>query len=301
MTALEERPAAEGPSAAGPAPGWYDDPGRRHSLRFWNGTAWTPGVSDSAGQVAEEPLAGPASPPVRDVDERAVLPARAAVLGVVGLVAGAAVGILLGLGIHAWDPAQRVLLLLAAQGSLWAGMIGSCVLACRRYGSGSMRRDYGVRIRPADAGWGLLLALTSRLLAGLLVLGLAAASHRLTGSNLSGLTKLRADTPALVLYCLMAVLGAPVIEELFFRGLLLRSLVGRFTVWGAVPIQAVLFCLGHATPGLGLGNVSVLGATLLFGLLAGITVTWLRRLGPTMLGHAAFNLVAVIGVLLVTA
>jgi membrane protease YdiL (CAAX protease family) len=250
----------------------------------------------------EQPIGAPirAGQTERVADDRAVLPVRAAGLGIAGLILGGAAGLGLALAIHAAVPGQRALILLVAQGLLWTGMLGACVLASRRYGTGSLRRDFGLRIRPVDAGWGLLLAVAARLLAGLLIVALAAASPRLTGSNLAGVTRLRHDPLALTVYCLLGVLGAPLIEELFFRGLLLRALVGRLTVWGAVPAQAVLFCLAHITPTLGLGNVSVLGATLLFGVLAGALAHRLRRLGPTMVGHAAFNLVAVLGVLVAT-
>jgi hypothetical protein len=56
------RPVAEaGSAAAGPPPmGWYDDPGQRSELRWWNGHAWTRHVlasdqSGSAPQASEQP------------------------------------------------------------------------------------------------------------------------------------------------------------------------------------------------------------------------------------------------------
>jgi membrane protease YdiL (CAAX protease family) len=179
-------------------------------------------------------------------------------------------------------------------------MVGACVLVSRRYGSGSVRRDYGLRVQGVDLGWGLLLALLARVLAAVVVAVLAAFSHRLTGSNLSDVRELRHDTAALAVFALMAVVGAPVVEELFFRGLLLRSFVGRLGLWGAVPAQALLFCLVHTIPSLGLGNVSVLAATFLFGAFAGGVASWQRRLGPSMIGHSIFNALAVFAVLATT-
>jgi membrane protease YdiL (CAAX protease family) len=300
VTALEERLAGGGSRSAAdsPAPGWYDDPGDRFLVRsrYWNGRAWTPGVAIE-GRVFEEPLAFAAPPPVVERDERAVFPARAAAIGIVGLVGGAALGIAVGVALKALGDVPKALLLVVPQLFLWGGMVGACVLMSRRYGSGSIRRDYGVQVRPVDLGWGLLLALLARVLATVVVIVLAAFSHRLTGSNLTGVRELKDDTAALTAYALLAVVGAPLVEELFFRGLLLRSFVGRLGLWGAVPAQALLFCLVHTIPSLGLGNVSVLAATFLFGAFAGVVATWQRRLGQSMIGHSLFNVVAVVAVL----
>ena len=97
-----------------------------------------------------------------------------------------------------------------------------------------------------------------------------------------------------------AVVGAPLIEELFFRGLLLRAFASRVPVVLAVVAQGLLFCLAHLTPTLGLANISVLAGTAAFGMLAGATAVWLRRLGANVVGHALFNLVAVVALLLLT-
>ena len=46
----------------------------------------------------------------------------------------------------------------------------------------------------------------------------------------------------------MAVLVAPVTEELLFRGIILRGLLGRFRPWTAVMLSAMLFALMHMNP-----------------------------------------------------
>jgi hypothetical protein len=45
------------PAMAGPVPvaGWHPDPGRRHQLRYWDGTRWTDQVSDN-GTQSTDPL-----------------------------------------------------------------------------------------------------------------------------------------------------------------------------------------------------------------------------------------------------
>jgi len=43
------------PSASKPPAMWAADPGGRHELRYWNGSAWTVHVSDG-GVQSEDPL-----------------------------------------------------------------------------------------------------------------------------------------------------------------------------------------------------------------------------------------------------
>ncbi|MDQ1631208.1 MAG: protease family protein [Frankiaceae bacterium] len=241
-------------------------------------------------------VSGPAVGP----DPLTTFPARAAAVGTAGLLAGAALGIGLGLLLVRVLDAPRLLALLVSQGSLWGAMVGACVVVSRRYGNGSIRDDFGFRIRRVDIGWGLLLALAGRLAAGVVAACLAAVSARLVGSNLTGIKELRHDVPALVTYCVFAVVGAPLIEELFFRGLLLRSFASRMPLALAVVVQGLLFCLAHLTPTLGLANVSVLAGTAVFGIMAGATAVWLRRLGANVVAHALFNLVAVVGLLVLS-
>lgn len=84
---------------------------------------------------------------------------------------------------------------------------------------------------------------------------------------------------------LVLVLVAPVTEEVFFRGLLLRRLLRQLTVAQALWLTAGLFAIVHANLRQGVLAV-VLG--LIFG-------HWLRRtgsIGPALIGHAAFNFLA---------
>jgi hypothetical protein len=46
------------PTASSSPPAWARDPSGRHELRWWDGTAWTPHVSD-AGVTAEDPVINP--------------------------------------------------------------------------------------------------------------------------------------------------------------------------------------------------------------------------------------------------
>jgi membrane protease YdiL (CAAX protease family) len=287
-TSTEVQPAA-------PA-GWYVDPAGCHEFRYWNGRGWTPGVADR-GFVREDALP---DQPCAPTEERVRPPLRAAAFGVAGLVAGFAADVVIVLGFRAWAPTHKVAELVVSQAALWAAMLSVVIVVSRRYGSGRIRRDFGLRARPADAAWGLLLAFLARLVAGVVALVVLLAAGRLGHGTSPGLQPRHLDEARLVLMCLFLVVGAPLIEELFFRGLLLRSFQTRLPVWTAVSAQAVLFSVSHVFSSVGLGiAVQLLGA-LLFGLAAGFVVNHFRRLGPTIFGHAFFNLVAAIALIVVS-
>ena len=78
------------------------------------------------------------------------------------------------------------------------------------------------------------------------------------------------------------VLVAPFVEELFFRGLLLRALWGRMGRTATVVVSAVLFGLAHV-------QLLQLPALVAFGLVAGVLVVSTKRLAPAMWAHAAFT------------
>ena len=86
------------------------------------------------------------------------------------------------------------------------------------------------------------------------------------------------------------VLVAPFVEELFFRGLLLRALWGRMGRVATVVVSAVLFGLAHV-------QLLQLPALVAFGLVSGALVVLTRRLAPAMWAHAAFNSFTVVALL----
>ena len=59
---------------------------------------------------------------------------------------------------------------------LWTGLLGACVWASRRWGTGRLRDDYGLRARGSDVGRGLLLSLGARFGGGLLLAVLVAVA-----------------------------------------------------------------------------------------------------------------------------
>ena len=80
----------------------------------------------------------------------------------------------------------------------------------------------------------------------------------------------------------LAVVVAPLTEEVLFRGLILRGLLGRWAPWAAILASAMLFALMHFNP-----------AQAPVALALGIALGWVyvrtRSLGLCIIGHALNN------------
>jgi membrane protease YdiL (CAAX protease family) len=176
--------------------------------------------------------------------------------------------------------------------ALWVGLVGAALWATRRRGRASLVDDFGFRIGSlwdlvAGAAVGLgcqyvlvpLLYLPAEHFDHGLAHQLSAPAHQDTAAA-HGILQIS------VLFVFLAV-GAPIVEELFFRGLLLRGLLGRAPVAVAVVVTGLLFALAHFEalqfPGLAA-----------FGVVLGLLAWRTGRLGPGIAAHAAFNAAAVI-------
>jgi membrane protease YdiL (CAAX protease family) len=112
------------------------------------------------------------------------------------------------------------------------------------------------------------------------------------------LTGERGDTVGFAVVTLIAEVGAPVVEELFFRGLIRTALTRRLGPHGAIWAQAVLFAFAHFGEATGWANVSVLVALGLLGVVLGYTAWLTNRLGAGMVAHGLFNLTAALVILI---
>ena len=269
-------------------PGWYADPGGTVDQRYWDGAHWTQGAVVD-GVVAERPL--PLVPPPDDL--RAVLPAAAAGWGLLGWVVGM-VGATVGL-IGSRAVTDNLLVhLLASQTLLWAGLMGAVLIDSRRYGSGRIRRDYQLCLRGKDVALGVSLSLVARVAAG----GVAVLVLLLTNEDVDALPSqvdaYERSTAALVAVVIIAVFAAPVVEELFFRGLLMRSLEPSLKPAGAIAVQAVLFGAVHVSDVGWRQNVAIMSSLAVTGAILGVLVFATKRLGPAIWLHATFNGIAAV-------
>ena len=272
------------PSALPPS-GWYADPWRIARWRWWDGSAWTGYTDRWYGPPA--PSAYPTAPLSID-DSR---PIRAGWIACFGAVVGVALSVLVyvvrvSLGIPPGSP----LVALVAQLGLWTGLLGACVVAVRRHGSGSLK-DLGLQLRWVDLALGLGYGFAALIGAGAIarfLQGIGIEPHR---SSL--VDPLRRGPLTVVVIVFIAVIGAPFVEELFFRGLVMSGLVSQ---WGAaigIIGQAVLFGLVHLGPTDARGNLGVFLLIAPLGAMLGVLRYGYKRLGPCIITHAVYNAVIV--------
>ena len=104
-------------------------------------------------------------------------------------------------------------------------------------------------------------------------------------------------TWALLLFAVLAAAAAPVLEELLFRGLVLRGLMLRIGFWPAAVVSSTFFGAFHAT-GTDGAALALVVATGVFGLGLCVLARRTGRLGPGIGVHALRNAVAVAAVAL---
>ena len=178
----------------------------------------------------------------------------------------------------------------------WPGFLGWPMFATWFKGQRSLSRDFGLRVRPVDIGWGILggvCGLAFSVIAGVLWGVLSDAPGPTNADFLptrpSGLT-------AGLLLALVAVC-TPVVEELFFRGLFLRSVGRRLGLPWAVVISSVAFGLLHFQ-GTGLHGLFISGVTATYGAAFALLVVRVGgRLGPAIIAHMVVNGVGVVSAL----
>ena len=170
----------------------------------------------------------------------------------------------------------------------WLGTLGVTWLAVRRKGNGLVR-DLGLRGEGRDVPRGLGLGAATQLLVVPLlylpILWLTDRSRDDVAAEARELTD-KATGVGVLLLVLVVVVLAPVVEEIFFRGLLLRSLENRLGPTWALATSSTLFGLAHF-------QLLQLPALIVFGLVAGWLAQRHGRLGPAIFAHIAFNGVTV--------
>lgn len=96
----------------------------------------------------------------------------------------------------------------------------------------------------------------------------------------------------------LVVVGAPLAEELLFRGLMLRVLEKSFGSVFAVVVSSLLFALPHWQAAASWQEATVLlSAITVVGLVLAVGAVATGRLGPSIMAHFLFNLVGTISAL----
>ncbi|HTY72001.1 MAG TPA: type II CAAX endopeptidase family protein [Actinomycetes bacterium] len=172
----------------------------------------------------------------------------------------------------------------------WLGLAGWPLLATRLKGRGPVE-DLRLRLTWRDAGFGVLGGV-----AGLLVASaVAAVQENLTGHGISSsagnaFDSLKGANPLpLLVFALLAGVGAPIVEEIGFRGLFFGALEkrGMRPVW-CVLVTAVAFTLFHA-------EATRILVLLPIAVALGVVRAWTGSTGASIVAHMTNNVPAAIG------
>ncbi len=176
---------------------------------------------------------------------------------------------------------------------LWVGFIGVPVWVAATKGNGVVA-DFRLRLEARDVplavAAGVLAQLVLVPLVTLPILWLTNTDSGKLGEPAQKLADKVHGAPSTTLFVLVIAIGAPIAEELFFRGLLLRSLEKRFGLAWAVAGSSIVFGATHFEA-LQFLALAVAGAVFaLVGIRTG-------RLGASMICHMAFNATTVVNLL----
>jgi membrane protease YdiL (CAAX protease family) len=169
---------------------------------------------------------------------------------------------------------------------LWIPFVGMLMIVSQRWGQGHFQNDFKVRTRWIDLA-GLPLGVASQLL---LVPAVYWPLQRIWPEAFSSdeieqrARDLwdKAHGGWIVVLVLVVALGAPIIEELVYRGLILQALQSRLNDWLALVIGSAWFALIHLQP-------VELPGLFAFALVLGICFQRTGRLGMSVFAHIGFN------------
>jgi uncharacterized protein len=165
--------------------------------------------------------------------------------------------------------------------------------ASRMKGIGTLRADFGFVVDIAR-DWPMIpLGFGFEIVSGIVLLPITHFIKHAPQRVVQDLDS--AHGAKLVVLAITALVVAPVVEELFFRGLLLRSLQRRMSAPAAVAVAGLTFGLAHVVFDFGSG--AVLPALVALGMLSGVFAVRTGNLSRSILLHAGFNLLAVLAVL----
>jgi len=175
---------------------------------------------------------------------------------------------------------------LVAALALWLPIVVGLREVSKRYGLGSMSADYGLSFRPVDALGVPIGVLTQLVLVQLVYWPLETwFPDTFTVADREENARTLYDSANggwLVALVLIVVVGAPLVEELLYRGLLQGAFARRVNDVLAVVVVALWFALVHFRP------IEYPGLFVV-GLVLGTCALVTRRIGLGIVAHAAFN------------
>ncbi len=167
----------------------------------------------------------------------------------------------------------------------WIALAGWPLLTTSFQGNGP-RIDLGLRLTWRDVGWGLVGGVAALVAGGTIALIIQTVFGEFTSAAGEVGEELSNEGPmlAVVAFALCVAIGAPIAEEIAFRGMAYNALAkrGLNAAW-VIAITAVAFSLFHLEP----QRAPILLAS---GLVLGVLRWRTRSLGAPIVAHAVNNL-----------
>lgn len=222
---------------------------------------------------------------------RCPIPARAGAIGFAGTWVCAVVASSIPLVVFAETGEPITIPVLAASLIFgWITFLAGATLTSRSHGSGDVLADLGISFRPVDAigiPIGILsqVALVPLVYVPLREIWPATFNEDALTETAKDLVD-RADGALLPLLIVLVVIGAPVVEEIVYRGLLQRPLLNQFSAPFVIVAVAAIFAVIHFRPVEYPGLFAV-------GLVFGVCAWRTGRVGMAIAAHVGFNLTGI--------
>lgn len=174
---------------------------------------------------------------------------------------------------------------------LWLGLMGGPLVSSRFRGNGPVR-DLGWTMRWRDVPSGLAIGVACQFvlvpIVTLPVIWLSGADTDELERPARQLTdKVSSGAGGVILLVLVVVVMAPLAEELFYRGLLQRTLVRSTAPWISIVVTGVVFGASHF-------QALQFPALAAFGIVLSVIAHRTGRLGMNTWAHVGFNATTVV-------
>jgi membrane protease YdiL (CAAX protease family) len=190
----------------------------------------------------------------------------------------------IGMGIPTKANASDAAVFFGGMIGLWLGLFGTVVFVSRRRATRDFGRDFLFLVERRDVVRFFLFGVLCQLAfvpAIYLILGLF-----VDVSSLGDVAEDLFGDYGQGWHALPLIVGiivvAPIVEELFYRGLLLQALLERMPKMAATVLAAFLFGLIHF-------QLLQFAGLFFFGLVASMLMVRTNRLGPSLFTHVGFN------------
>lgn len=273
--------------------GWYPDPYARLPYRWWDGAAWS-AYAGAGADVQWDPVGVETAP---TPPHQPGLPAMGTAL--LAFAAGAGLSYVILVALRASGKPGGVLTeLVLSELGLWLPLVGACILVSRRRGQGSLVTDFGLRWRVVDLGLGLAGSIAARSTESIAILPVVMFHPHFRAPDESTFRRFTIGPTGWLVLVLVVCVGAPIVEELFFRGLVQTRLVVRLGPVIGIGVTSVLFGAAHLIGWNGpitlVYALAVAGGGVALGTIRHIT----GRLGTSMVAHSLFNAQALVALAL---